>query len=82
VFTAGTVCGHNVVLATLPPGQPYGTSSAGALADQIKMSFPNLWFGLLVGVAAGLPNLSRGLRRGIFVLAMSSSLSLKEKTPG
>lgn len=32
VFNAGTVCGHYVVLATLPPGQPYGTGSAGALA--------------------------------------------------
>ena len=65
VFNAGTVCGHNVVLATLPPGQPYGTGSAGALAGQVKMSFPNLWFGLLVGVAAGLPDLSRSPPRDI-----------------
>ncbi|KAH7141582.1 hypothetical protein B0J13DRAFT_411158, partial [Dactylonectria estremocensis] len=59
VFNASTVYGHYVVLATLPPGQSYGTGSAGALASQVKMIFPNLWFGLLVGVAAGLPNLSR-----------------------
>lgn len=58
MFNAGTVCGHHAVLATLPPGQPYGTGSAGALAGQVKMFFPNLWFGLLVGVAAGLPNLT------------------------
>lgn len=31
----------------------------------MKKSFPNLWFGLLVGVAAGLPNLSRIPRRDI-----------------
>ena len=29
-----------------------------ALASQVKSFFPNLWFGLLVGVAAGLPNLT------------------------
>ncbi|KAI6777646.1 kinesin light chain 1 [Emericellopsis cladophorae] len=34
---AGDVCGHNVVIATLPVGQ-------------VKKYFPNLWFGLLVGV--------------------------------
>jgi nucleoside phosphorylase len=59
VFQAGDVCGHNVIIATLPAGQEYGTGSAAALASQVKKFFPNLWFGLLVGVAAGLPNLSR-----------------------
>jgi nucleoside phosphorylase len=59
VFQAGAVCGHNVIVATLPAGQEYGTGSAAALASQVKKFFPNLWFGLLVGVAAGLPNLSR-----------------------
>jgi nucleoside phosphorylase len=59
VFQAGDVCGHNVIIATLPAGQEYGTGSAAALASQVKKFFPNLWFGLLVGIAAGLPNFSR-----------------------
>ncbi|KAJ3494398.1 hypothetical protein NLG97_g4106 [Lecanicillium saksenae] len=59
IFQAGDICGHNVILATLPAGQEYGNSSAAALASQVKKFFPNLWFGLLVGVAAGLPNLTR-----------------------
>src|SRR5271154_3134148 len=59
IFQAGDVCGHNVIIATLPAGQEYGTGSAAALASQIKTFFPNLWFGLLVGIAAGLPNFSR-----------------------
>ena len=59
VFQAGDMCGHNVIIATLPAGQEYGTGSAAALAGQVRAFFPNLWFGLLVGVAAGLPNLSR-----------------------
>lgn len=58
VFQAGEMCGHNVIIATFPAGQEYGTCSAAAMAAQIKQFFPNLWFGLLVGVAAGLPNLS------------------------
>ncbi|KAJ3544160.1 hypothetical protein NM208_g3203 [Fusarium decemcellulare] len=39
--------------------------SAAALAGQVKKFFPNLWFGLLVGVAAGLPDLSRVPARDI-----------------
>lgn len=65
VFGAGDVLGHNVIVATLPAGQEYGTGSAAALASQVKKFFPNLWFGLLVGVAAGLPNLSRASPRDI-----------------
>jgi nucleoside phosphorylase len=49
----------------LPAGQEYGTGSAAALASQVKRFFPNFWFGLLVGVAAGLPNLSRTPSRDI-----------------
>ncbi|KAL6365764.1 hypothetical protein LRP88_00339 [Fusarium phalaenopsidis] len=59
VFQAGDINGHNIIIATLPDGQEYGTGSAAALASQVKKSFPNLWFGLLVGIAAGLPNLDR-----------------------
>lgn len=58
-YKAGEICGHNVIIATLPSGEVYGTGSAAAIAAQVKMFFPNLWLGLLVGVAAGLPNLQR-----------------------
>jgi nucleoside phosphorylase len=59
VYMAGDINGHNVIIATFPAGHDYGVGSAAALASQVKKSFPNLWFGLLVGVAAGLPNLTR-----------------------
>jgi nucleoside phosphorylase len=65
VFQAGELCGHNIIIATLPAGQEYGTGSAAALASQVKKFFRNLWFGLLVGVAAGLPNHSRDPPRDI-----------------
>ncbi|KAL4766718.1 hypothetical protein BDW60DRAFT_222063 [Aspergillus nidulans var. acristatus] len=56
LFHAGEIHGHNVVIATFAAGQWYGTNSAACLASHIRKSFPKLWFGLLVGVAAGLPN--------------------------
>ncbi|ATY67161.1 NB-ARC and ankyrin domain [Cordyceps militaris] len=59
IFLPGDACGHNIIIATLPDGQEYGNGSAAAIASQVKKFFPNLWFGLLVGVAAGLPNFSR-----------------------
>jgi hypothetical protein len=74
VFQAGEVCGHNVIIATLPAGQAYGTGSAAALASQVKKFFPNLWFGLLMGVAAGLPKLTgpspRDIRLGDVLVAL------------
>ncbi|KAI0138931.1 purine and uridine phosphorylase [Hypoxylon sp. NC0597] len=65
VFQAGDMCGHNIVIATLPAGQEYGTGSAAAIASQAKRFFPNFWFGLLVGVAAGIPDFRRSPPRDI-----------------
>lgn len=59
VFKAGEMCGHNIVIATLPAGQEYGTGSAAALASQAKRFFPNFWFGLLVGVVSRTSTLPR-----------------------
>ncbi|KAL6229323.1 hypothetical protein BDW75DRAFT_103962 [Aspergillus navahoensis] len=75
LFHAGEIHGHNVVIATFAAGQRYGTSSAASLAIHVKKFFPNLWFGLLVGVAAGLPNFSgsptRDIRLGDVIIAYS-----------
>jgi nucleoside phosphorylase len=74
IFHAGDMCRHNIVIATLPAGQVYGTGSAAALASQVKKFFPNLWFGLLVGVAAGLPHPTgdppRDIRLGDVLVAL------------
>ncbi|KIW22744.1 uncharacterized protein PV07_11010 [Cladophialophora immunda] len=58
IYIGGEINNHNVVIATWPAGQNYGPSSAAALANQVKARFPRLWISLLVGVAAGLPNLT------------------------
>jgi nucleoside phosphorylase len=58
-YIGGEINGHNVVVATFPLGTQYGGASAAALAAQVRKCFKRLWFGLLVGVAAGLPDFSR-----------------------
>jgi nucleoside phosphorylase len=58
IYMGGEINGHNVVVATWPAGQNYGVSAAAALVNQVKARFANIWFALLVGVAAGLPNLT------------------------
>lgn len=73
LFLPGDMCGHNIVIATLPAGQVYGTASAAALASRIKSFFPNLWFALLIGVAAGLPNRSRDIRLGDVLVALPTN---------
>ncbi|KAI9687674.1 MAG: hypothetical protein M1820_010405 [Bogoriella megaspora] len=81
VFQPGDINGHNVVVATLPKGSIYGISSASALTTAVRKFFPNLWFGLLVGVAAGLPNLSKDppldIRLGDILVGVSTN-----ETPG
>jgi hypothetical protein len=47
-------------MSSLPPYQLVkNMAPAHRLASQVKRLFPNLWFGLLVGIATGLPNHSR-----------------------
>jgi nucleoside phosphorylase len=58
IYVGGEINGHNIVVATWPAGQNYGVGAAAALVNQVKARFSNIWFALLVGVAAGLPNLS------------------------
>ncbi|KAL4943084.1 nucleoside phosphorylase domain-containing protein [Aspergillus oleicola] len=53
-YIVGTICGHDVVVTSLPAGQ-YGTSAAASVASQLRMTFHAVEFCLLVGVAGGVP---------------------------
>ena len=55
-YILGSIGLHNVVIACLPQGE-YGVSSAANVASQMRHSFPNIRFGLMVGIAGGVPNL-------------------------
>src|SRR5277367_3499427 len=52
VYNLGSIAGHNVVIAGLY--QP-GNNSAAMVVTQMRMTFPNLKFGLLVGIGGGVP---------------------------
>ncbi|KAF4881285.1 Nephrocystin-3 [Colletotrichum fructicola] len=52
VYSLGSINGHNVVIAGLH--QP-GNCPAATVVAQMRMTFPNLRFGLLVGIGGGVP---------------------------
>jgi nucleoside phosphorylase len=52
VYNLGSIAGHNVVIAGLH--QP-GNNPAAMVVAQMRMTFPNLRFGLLVGIGGGVP---------------------------
>lgn len=52
VYNLGVIAGHNVVIAGLY--QP-GNNPAATVVTQMRMTFPNLRFGLLVGIGGGVP---------------------------
>ncbi|OLN95527.1 Kinesin light chain 4 [Colletotrichum chlorophyti] len=56
IYSFGRIGKHNVVAACLPAGQ-MGTNQAATVASQMRISFPSLRFGLLVGIGGGVPNL-------------------------
>ncbi|KAJ3495458.1 hypothetical protein NLG97_g3384 [Lecanicillium saksenae] len=73
VYLAGEIWGHNVVIVTLPGGSSYESDTTNTLARHVKEFFPNLRFGLLVGVASGIPRLQgpspRDIRLGDVLVA-------------
>lgn len=55
VYMLGTVRGHNVVLVCLPLGV-YGTVSASTTVSHMVSTYPNIQFGLMVGIGGGVPS--------------------------
>lgn len=52
IYTLGSINNHNVVVAGLPQT---GNCSAAIVVAQMRMTFPNLRYGLLVGIGGGVP---------------------------
>jgi nucleoside phosphorylase len=53
-YIPGTIGCHNVVIVGLPK-KSTGTVSAASLVSQMRQSFPNLRYSLMVGIGAGVP---------------------------
>lgn len=65
-YFLGSVGAHNVVIACT---SSYGTVNAAVVAAKIPFSFPSVWFGLLVGIGGGVPNLTCDIRLGDVVVS-------------
>lgn len=66
-YVAGRVGSHNVIIACLPAGV-YGTTSAANVASQMRLSFKSIRFGLMVGIAGGVPSADHDIRLGDVVV--------------
>lgn len=55
VYTLGSMAGHNVVIVSPARGK-MGLVAAAALASALRIAYPSIIHGLLVGVGAGLPD--------------------------
>ncbi|KAL6887988.1 nucleoside phosphorylase domain-containing protein [Trichoderma evansii] len=57
-YTLGKVGGHNVVIVGLPKGR-IGTNDSAAAVTRMSSTFPNIKFGIMVGVGGGIPEKTR-----------------------
>ncbi|MCJ1268483.1 hypothetical protein MMC22_008371 [Lobaria immixta] len=68
VYVLGSLSGHNVVLAC-PPFGVYGTTSAAAVATQMRESFKSIRFSLMVGIGGGVPSTKEDIYLGDIVVS-------------
>ena len=48
-YTLGEISGHNIVMTCLPLGM-YGIVSAATVAARMRITFPSIRFGLMIGI--------------------------------
>jgi hypothetical protein len=73
-YTLGKIYGHNVVVTCLPAGV-YGTTAAATVVSQMRSTFPNIRFGLMVGIGGGVPSKKNDIRLGDVVVSMPTGTS-------
>jgi len=66
-YTVGSIGNHNVVMGCLSAGQ-IGLCSAAMVATKMRAKFPNIRFGLMVGIGGGVPN-DKDVRLGDIVVS-------------
>ncbi|EXK26982.1 hypothetical protein FOMG_16421 [Fusarium oxysporum f. sp. melonis 26406] len=71
-YALGKIGKHNVVMAVLPKSE-YGTTSAATVARDMLRSFPNIRFGLMVGIGGGAPNAKHDIRLGDVIVSARGS---------
>ncbi|KAK2592202.1 hypothetical protein QQS21_010090 [Conoideocrella luteorostrata] len=68
VYNLGKIGPHNVVIACLPAGQ-MGNSSAATVASQMRLTFPAIRFGPMVGIGGGAPSSEKQIALGDVVVS-------------
>lgn len=68
IYTLGEMGKHNVVIAQLPKGE-YGIAAAASVARDMARTFPNIRFGLMVGIGGGAPSKKHDIRLGDVVVS-------------
>lgn len=66
-YTLGRIKEHYVCIACLPE---YGVSTAAIAATSMQSTFPNLRFGLMVGIGGGVPTQKNDMRLGDIVVSL------------
>ncbi|KAF3937773.1 hypothetical protein ABW19_dt0204807 [Dactylella cylindrospora] len=56
IYEFGQIGQYNIVITCLPSGV-YGTISAAIVATKMRLSFPSITAGLMVGIGGGAPNI-------------------------
>ncbi|KAL4804178.1 purine and uridine phosphorylase [Aspergillus unguis] len=67
-YELGELNGYNIVIAYLPNGI-YGTVSAASVVSRMRLTFPRLQFGLMVGIGGGVPTKGNDIRLGDVVVS-------------
>ncbi|KAN0070878.1 hypothetical protein V8E54_011043 [Elaphomyces granulatus] len=67
-YTLGEISGHNIVVACLPSGV-YGVVSAATVVAHMRITFPSIRFGLMVGIGGGVPSTKNDIRLGDVVVS-------------
>ncbi|KAK6504341.1 hypothetical protein TWF506_002544 [Arthrobotrys conoides] len=57
LYIYGSISGHNIVIACMPPGIPR-TSSTMKLVQPLSRNFPNMRIHLFIGIGSGIPRKS------------------------
>lgn len=73
-YTWGRIGEHNVVIASLEAGM-YGTTPAATTANSLLSLFPQVRFGLLVGIGGGIPSAARDIRLGDVAVSQPGSFT-------
>jgi nucleoside phosphorylase len=65
-YDFGELNGHHIVIGYLPSGV-YGTVSSATVVSRMRLTFPRLQFGLMVGIGGGVPSESNDIRLDVVV---------------